>query len=1085
MSDASSLERLVALHDCVLITALFSLLLAQTITELESPDAEPLLGDTFACVESPLAARLAVGTLLNVTEAVCHGHITNGIAVVRPPGHHAEADRAMGFCLYNNAAVAAHVAKTQWGAKRVLVMDWDVHHGNGTQHLLDHDPDIMYMSIHRYDNGTFFPGTGAADEVGLGAARGTTVNIPWPCGGMGDAEYMAAFSDVVMPIAHQFSPDLVIISAGFDAADGDPLGGCRVTPAGYAHMTAMLSSLAHGKVVLALEGGYNLTCISRSMEACVRVMLGENPPVLKEDPDSMSVSDTGLDWMMAGQLMDSDDEDMKDGHSDSGSGAGSAASWEQQPQTTAAATAAATTPGSERPTVAGVDGREEGPPESTPASQDGSEGPAGGYTSDGVDDHVMAEPASAPAAATASAPDAPTTSTATATDASKGPATLDSPVHDSVGVLVATDGPEPVGATETQPPPSQPSEQATTAPTQTSNVVDAILPPTAGPSAAPSSSSGSSATSDSSSNSSVVSSEASAHLDRERMYHRILAARQRQQHRHAERHAASDSVLPCFPAPRAEAARTIAQVMIIQSPFWSCMRMKVGALAQIASMYPSMGQALRRIVQSTPGPSRDFRIGSEMVGQAHFASGASSPSSSQVSDSDATTPRRARSHVSRTTGGGEDGDESMLGGSPDTRGSVLSRTGPPHPAATNSISGDTAAHEGRPLGQPTALQSSTHPLAPASAVAEMATGLPQGHIAGLAAVTGASISNTLYPQDLHERPTRRMSVGGRPPPTAAPSLVSDATAVAGGTTSRGYGGHVGTGGGGPVDLSFMQPTASAPQAFAPPGAPPMQEPGMSASLHAQSSSSDPFLQASSGLLPPSVPGHNDGGANTTGLAVTPTPDLFRDSFPPWSVTGTRASSEANSHQIHTSTTSPSDSLQLGGVPGATASFGYPDLNSPGHRFSPSLLSPHAARDPSAPGLTPTLPHVADVVDPHRTVSSDQSTPLGSAESSLRFAWAGAACVVSQGGAVAMTGASTVCTSVVGETTVGGSSAISSAPALGGKEDPVLLPAHTAMKSTAGVDSTPPPPLASSASPATKRAATELAAAESQAKKLKQ
>lgn len=188
--------------------------------------------DTFANSSSPLAARLSCGGLLEVTSAVVHGKATSGVAVIRPPGHHAEPDRVMGFCLYNNVGVAAQVARTQWGVNRVLIVDWDVHHGNGTQEMFYSDPSVLYFSTHRYDSGRFYPGTGSAREVGTGAGAGYNINVPWPCGNMGDAEYFAAFSQVLMPVALAFDPDLVIVSAGFDAADGDPLGGCSLTPKG-------------------------------------------------------------------------------------------------------------------------------------------------------------------------------------------------------------------------------------------------------------------------------------------------------------------------------------------------------------------------------------------------------------------------------------------------------------------------------------------------------------------------------------------------------------------------------------------------------------------------------------------------------------------------------------------------------------------------------------------------------------------------------------------------------------------------------------------------------------------------------------
>ena len=236
--------------------------------------------DTYTNCDTATAARLACGTLIEVTRRVVHGEAQRGVALIRPPGHHAEPDRAMGFCLFNNVGVATQVARREWGVQRVLIVDWDVHHGNGTQDMFEDDPSVLYFSTHRYDGGSFYPGTGRVTEVGSGAGVGYTINVPWPCGGMGDAEYLAAWDEVLMPVARQFAPDLVFISAGFDAAAGDPLGGCCITPTGYAHLTSALLTLAGGRVVVALEGGYNLKSISTSMEAVVRSLLGEPPPPL-------------------------------------------------------------------------------------------------------------------------------------------------------------------------------------------------------------------------------------------------------------------------------------------------------------------------------------------------------------------------------------------------------------------------------------------------------------------------------------------------------------------------------------------------------------------------------------------------------------------------------------------------------------------------------------------------------------------------------------------------------------------------------------------------------------------------------------
>eukprot|EP00736_Rhodelphis_marinus_P010463 Rmarinus@m.24344 len=244
-------------------------------------------GSVFMNEHSVSSAKLAVGGSVDLAKGIMNGSFRNGVAIVRPPGHHAERSGAMGFCIYNTAAIVAHVASRRLGAARVVVLDWDVHHGNGTQRMFYHDDSVLYISLHRYDRGTFYPGSTDAGPhmVGGGAGKGYNINIAWdPMDeGFGDGAYLAAFDHLVMPVLREYAPDLIIISAGFDAALGDPLGGFNLTPAGYAHMTYLLSSVADGRVLMMLEGGYNLTAISNSFAACCHVLLGRPPPRLRDE----------------------------------------------------------------------------------------------------------------------------------------------------------------------------------------------------------------------------------------------------------------------------------------------------------------------------------------------------------------------------------------------------------------------------------------------------------------------------------------------------------------------------------------------------------------------------------------------------------------------------------------------------------------------------------------------------------------------------------------------------------------------------------------------------------------------------------
>uniref|UniRef100_A0AAR2LIK8 Protein deacetylase HDAC6 n=1 Tax=Pygocentrus nattereri TaxID=42514 RepID=A0AAR2LIK8_PYGNA len=260
-------------------------------TEQMKPRDLYRLGDDYNSIyisnESYRSALLAAGACFNSAQAILTGQVRNCVAIVRPPGHHAERDTACGFCFFNTAALTARYAQSiTHSSLRVLILDWDVHHGNGTQHIFEEDDSVLYISLHRYEDGTFFPSSEDADydKVGRGRGAGYNVNIPWNGAKMGDPEYLAAFHNVVMPIAREFAPELVLVSAGFDAARGDPLGGYQVTPEGYAHLTHQLLSVAAGRVLVILEGGYNLTSISESMAMCTSMLLGDAPPMLPPLP---------------------------------------------------------------------------------------------------------------------------------------------------------------------------------------------------------------------------------------------------------------------------------------------------------------------------------------------------------------------------------------------------------------------------------------------------------------------------------------------------------------------------------------------------------------------------------------------------------------------------------------------------------------------------------------------------------------------------------------------------------------------------------------------------------------------------------
>eukprot|EP00210_Caulerpa_lentillifera_P007138 g6828.t1 len=235
--------------------------------------------DVYWNKQTDTSARMAVGCSLAAVNAVLDASLDTAFVLNRPPGHHAEFDMARGFCFYNNAAIAAVSAlKKRAHCKRVVILDWDVHHGNGTQNIFYEDNQVLYISLHR--GGLFYPGTGDISEIGEGKGKGFTMNVPWPGRGFGDADYLAAFTALVEPVISAFNPDLTIVSAGFDAVIHDPLGGLLVTPDCFGHLTRRVLNLSP-KTVMLLEGGYNLLQLTACIRSCLNVLLGDKPQPLK------------------------------------------------------------------------------------------------------------------------------------------------------------------------------------------------------------------------------------------------------------------------------------------------------------------------------------------------------------------------------------------------------------------------------------------------------------------------------------------------------------------------------------------------------------------------------------------------------------------------------------------------------------------------------------------------------------------------------------------------------------------------------------------------------------------------------------
>lgn len=240
--------------------------------------------DTYFGERSLSVALLAAGASVDLVARVCRGELTTGIAAVRPPGHHAEADRAMGFCVLNNVAIAARAAQRLPGIERVMVLDWDVHHGNGTQHIFEADPSVLYVSTHQFP---YYPGTGDFGEVGTGDGVGATLNIPLPAGS-GDLEYLGVFDAIINPAARRYRPDLILVSCGFDAHADDPLAAMQLSPSAFHAMTSQVRALAEetcaGRLVLLLEGGYALSGLREGCDAVLQALLLSEPAYHSDGP---------------------------------------------------------------------------------------------------------------------------------------------------------------------------------------------------------------------------------------------------------------------------------------------------------------------------------------------------------------------------------------------------------------------------------------------------------------------------------------------------------------------------------------------------------------------------------------------------------------------------------------------------------------------------------------------------------------------------------------------------------------------------------------------------------------------------------
>lgn len=250
--------------------------------------------DTVTSENTCITAFLAAGGVIEAVRAVMSDEVNNSFAFIRPPGHHAERNRQMGFCIFNNIAVAVEYARKQFGLRRILIVDWDVHHPNGTQHIFEHSDEVLVFSTHRYP---FFPGSGSANEVGYDKGRGYTVNVPLAAHSS-DSDYVSVYKNLLLPLGMEFKPQLVLVSAGFDTHYDDPIGGMKLTEKGYSYMTSIVREIAEktcrGRFVIVLEGGYDLGAIRKSSRKVLDVMIEGLDEKMCTRMERQSESDAGV-----------------------------------------------------------------------------------------------------------------------------------------------------------------------------------------------------------------------------------------------------------------------------------------------------------------------------------------------------------------------------------------------------------------------------------------------------------------------------------------------------------------------------------------------------------------------------------------------------------------------------------------------------------------------------------------------------------------------------------------------------------------------------------------------------------------------